>query len=75
MKTLSRSLDSMCHHGYNHRRDTAISKKVVIVNSRILEPKGTLGMVIMSDNVPAKVTTVWPWHYDEPALYIMQGQC
>ena len=24
----------------------------------------------MSDNAPAKVVTVWPWHYDEPALYI-----
>ena len=41
----------------------------------ILEPKGTLGIVIMSDNAPAKFVTVWPWHYDEPALYIMQSQC
>ena len=29
----------------------------------ILEPKGTLGTVIMSDNASAKVVTVWPWHY------------
>ena len=50
-------------------------KKIVIVNRRILEPKGTLGTVIMSDNRPAKVFTVWPWHYDEPALYILQSQC
>ena len=41
----------------------------------ILKPKGTLGIVIMSDNAPAKVVTVWPWHYDEPALYIMQILC
>ena len=53
----------------------AISKKVVIVNSRILEPKGTLGIVVMSDNAPAKVVTVWLWHYDEPALDILQSQC
>ena len=37
----------------------------------ILEPKGTVGTVIMSDNTPAKVAIVWPWHYDDPALYIM----
>ena len=55
---------------------TAVSKKVVIVNSRrILEPKGTLGRAIISDNALAKVATLWPWHYDEPALYILQIQC
>ena len=26
----------------------------------VLEPKGTLGTVIMSDNAPAKVVSVWP---------------
>ena len=52
----------------------AISKKVAIVNSRIVEPKGTMGIVIMSGNAPAKVVTVWPRHYDEPALYILQSQ-
>ena len=26
----------------------------------------------MCDNAPAKVVTVWLWHYDEPALHIMQ---
>ena len=25
----------------------------------------------MSDNTPAKFITVWPWHHDEPALYIL----
>ena len=25
--------------------------------------------------MPVKFVTVWPWHYDEPALYIMQSQC
>ena len=25
----------------------------------------------MSDNTPAKFLTVWPWHHDEPALYIL----
>ena len=29
----------------------------------ILEPKGTLGTVIMSDNTPAKVVVVWLCHY------------
>ena len=49
-----------------------ISEKVVIVNSRILEPKGTLGIVIYtSDKAPAKVVTAWPWHYDEPAIHIL----
>ena len=38
----------------------------------ILGPKGTLGTVKMSDNAPVKVVTVWPCHYDEPALYILQ---
>ena len=28
-----------------------------------MEPKGTLGTGIMSDNTPAKVVTVLPWHY------------
>ena len=37
------------------KKYTAVSKKVVIVNSRsILEPKEILGSVIMSDNTPAK---------------------
>ena len=36
-----------------------------------MEPKGTLGIVVMSDDAPAKVVTVWPWHYDEPALYLL----
>ena len=31
--------------------------------SLILEPKGTLGTVIISDNAPVKVVTVLPWHY------------
>ena len=43
--------------------------------SLILEPKITLGIVILSDNAPAKVVTVWPWHYDKPALYSLQSQC
>ena len=46
---------------------TAISKTVVcpnvIVDSRILEPKRTLGMVIMSNNTAAKVVVVWLCHY------------
>ena len=25
----------------------------------------------MSDNTPAKFITVWPWHHDERALYIL----
>ena len=25
----------------------------------------------MSDNMPAKFITVWPWHHDEPAFYIL----
>ena len=25
----------------------------------------------MSDNLPAKFIAVWPWHHDEPALYIL----
>ena len=25
----------------------------------------------MSDNTPAKFITVWTWHYDESALYIL----
>ena len=25
----------------------------------------------MNDNAPMKVVTVWPWHYGEPALYIL----
>ena len=58
-----------------HLACTAISKKVIIVNSRYWKTKGTLGIVIMSDNAPAKVVTVSPWHYGEPALYIMQSQC
>ena len=37
----------------------------------ILEPKGAVGIVIMSDNTPAKFITVWPWHHDERALYIL----
>ena len=32
------------------------------------------GTVILSDNESARVVTVWPWHYDEPALCIMQSQ-
>ena len=40
----------------------------------MLEPKGTLGIVIMSNNAPVKVLAVWPWHYGEPALYIMESQ-
>ena len=24
----------------------------------------------MSGNTPVKFITVWPWHHDEPALYI-----
>ena len=28
-----------------------------------MEPKGTLGTVIMSDNAPATVVTALPWHY------------
>ena len=36
------------------RYDTAISKKVVIVKMSILEPKGTLGTVIMSDKLPVE---------------------
>ena len=39
------------------------------------EPKGTLGIVVLSDNAPAKVVTTWPWQYDEPAVYVMQSQC
>ena len=35
-----------------------------------MEPKGTVGTVIMSDNAPAKIVTVWPWHYGGPALYM-----
>ena len=31
--------------------------------SIVNEPKGTLSIVIMNDNAPAKVVTVWPWHY------------
>ena len=31
----------------------------------MMEPKGTFGIVIMNDNAPAKVVTIWPWHYDE----------
>ena len=35
----------------------------------IPESKGTLDTVItVSDYAPAKVVTVWPWHYNEPAL-------
>ena len=34
----------------------------------ILEPKGTLGTVIMSDNTPVKTVTVWLWRYIKPAL-------
>ena len=26
----------------------------------------------MSDNAPAKFVTMWPWHFNEPALYIMK---
>ena len=37
-----------------------------------MEPKGTLGIVIISDNAPAKVVTVWPWHYDEPRSILCQ---
>ena len=33
----------------------------------ILKPRGTLGTVIASNNVPTKVT-VWLWHYLEPAV-------
>ena len=40
----------------------------------IVEPNGTLGIVIMSDSAPAKIVTVWPWHYDEPVIYIMESQ-
>ena len=40
----------------------------------IVEPNGTSGIVIMSDSAPAKVVTVWPWHYDEPVIYIMESQ-
>ena len=40
----------------------------------ILEPKRTVGTVIMSDNVTAKVVAVWPCHCDEHALNIMQNQ-
>ena len=25
----------------------------------------------MSDNLPAKFITVWPWYHDEPAFYIL----
>ena len=43
---------------------TAISEKVVIVNSQYWNRKeGTLGTVIMSDNVSVKVVTVLPWQY------------
>ena len=40
-----------------------------------LKPKGTVGIVIMSDNTLVKFITVWPWHHDEPALsiYIIQS--
>ena len=47
---------------------TAISKKVFQSQWSILEPKGTLGVVITTDNATAKVVTVWPWHYGEPAV-------
>ena len=40
-----------------------------MVVESILEPKGAVGIVIMSDNTPTKLITVWPWHRDEPALY------
>ena len=30
-----------------------------------------MGIAIMSDNAPVKFITVWPWHHDEPALYIL----
>ena len=36
-----------------------------------MEPKGTVGIVIMNDNTTAKFITVWLWHHDEPALYIL----
>ena len=26
----------------------------------------------MNDNTPAKFVTVWPWHHDEPALYMLR---
>ena len=55
--------------------DTAILKKVDIVNSRYWGRKELWVTVIMSDNAPATVVTVWLWHYDEPALYILQSQC
>ena len=54
----------------------AISKKVVIVNSQILVlTERDFGYSIISDNMPVKVVTVWPLHYDEPALDILQSQC
>ena len=27
----------------------------------------------MSDNMPAKFITVWPWHHDESALYLFSA--
>ena len=41
-----------------------------------MELKGTLGIhvVIMSDKVPARFVAFRLWHYDEPALYIVQSQ-
>ena len=53
---------------------TATSEKAVIGNSRYWNRKGLRGAVIMSYNAPAKFITVWPWHYGEPARYIMQSQ-
>ena len=44
----------------------------------ILEPKGTLGTVIMSDNTPAKVVVVWLCHYIinlHSTKIIVQSQC
>ena len=37
-------------------------------NSGWMELKGTLGVVVMSDNLPATFVAVWSCHYDEIKL-------
>ena len=48
---------------FNYRRKRQRNADVSLFNlvaHLVLEPKGTLGTIIMSDNAPVKVVTVWP---------------
>ena len=48
-------------------------KKGCYSQQSILEPKGTLGTVLMSDNLPAKVVTILPWQYMMNHAYFVKS--